>query len=111
MTERITLYVTSDGRYLTEWQLRRRTADGGWTRHIVDRSTGTVLVETSAGSVIGLTRLPGAERPDWLEIRSDGTGVWVADRRRTLPPSSSDGCVLEKPTSALVEAFVAPRRP
>lgn len=107
--ERLTLYATNDGRYLTGWQLRRRVAAGDWTSHLVDRTTGTVLVETDDATVIGLTRIAPAERPDWLELRSDGTGVWVADRRRTLPPSRSNA-VIGMPTRSVLEERIPPRR-
>ena len=110
MIERTTLYATSDGRYLTGWQLGRRVTAGDWTKQLADRSTGTVLVETGDGTVIGLTRLAPGDRPDWLELRSDGTGVWVADRRRTLPPGRTAGCVLESPNAAVVRALAYPKR-
>lgn len=110
MIERTTLYATSDGRYLTGWQLERFVTAGDWTKHLADRSTGTVLVETEDGTVIGLTLLAPDDRPDWLELRSDGTGVWVADRRRTLPPGRTGRCAFEAPNAAIVRALAPPKR-
>lgn len=105
MIDRRSLYVTSDGRYLSGWQFRRRVAAGVWTKQLVDRTTGTALVETDDGAIVGLTRLALADRPDWLELRSDGTAIWVADRRRTLPPGRVGRCVLRAPETADAEAL------
>lgn len=108
--ERTTLYATSDGRYLTGWELGRLVTAGDWTKHLADRSSGTVLVEDREGTVIGLTRLAASDRPDWLELRSNGTGVWVADRRRTLPPGRTGRCAIDSPNAAVVRALAAPKR-
>lgn len=105
MIDRRSLYVTSDGRYLSGWQFGQRVAAGDWTKQLVDRTTGTILVEADEGAIIGLTRLAPADRPDWLELRSDGTAIWVADRRRTVPPGRVSRCLMETPSPAVVEAF------
>lgn len=109
MIDSRTLYVTSDGRYLSGWQVRRRVAVGDWTKQLADHAAGTVLVESDEGTVIGLTRLAPADHPDWLELLSDGTAIWVADRRRTLPPGQTSGCVTDAPNATVVAALVASR--
>lgn len=110
MTDRPTLYVTSDGRYLTGWQLKWLVTAGDWTIQLADRSTGTVLVETGNEPVLGLTKLAPDDQPDWLELRSDGAGVWVADRRRTLPPGRPCGCAVEVPNATIRRALASPKR-
>ncbi|WP_247728433.1 hypothetical protein [Halovivax limisalsi] len=79
------VYRCSDGRYRTRWQIDRRLAAGTWRRCLESSTSATLLVERPDGLLLSLSPVPTASLPSWIELRSDGRGVWIADRRRTTP--------------------------
>lgn len=80
-----TLFEGANGRYYTEWQVRRRFETGNWKRCIRQRSPERRLVGTGDGALLMLVPIEPAELPRWAEIRVAGRGAHVVDTRRPVP--------------------------
>ncbi|WP_320443078.1 hypothetical protein [Halosolutus halophilus] len=79
------LFAGSNGRYYTEWQVRRRLSAGNWKRCIRQRSPDRRLVGTGDGALLLLVPIEPDELPAWAEIRVAGRGARVVDTRRPIP--------------------------
>ncbi len=79
------LFAGSNGRYYTEWQVRRRLSTGEWNRCMRQRSPERRLVGTGDGALLMLVPIDPDELPGWAEIRVAGRGVRVVDTRRPIP--------------------------
>ncbi len=80
-----TVYLCSDGRYRTGWQVDRHLTFGHWRDCMREPATDTWFVEREDGCLLSLSSVSVTSLPDWIELRSNGLGVWIADRRRTTP--------------------------
>lgn len=85
------VYRTSDGRYVTTWQLDRLVERGTWRPCLRDDATGDRLVEGADGTLLSLVEVPVDGLPDWVEVRVDGDRVRAVDARRTRPPTALEG--------------------
>ncbi|WP_254764839.1 hypothetical protein [Natrinema marinum] len=79
-----TLYVGSDGRYYTDWQVRERHRTGEWRLCVRQRRPDRRLVETGDGALVLLTPTDADTLPAGVEIRvADGRARVVDTRRRS----------------------------
>lgn len=79
------VYEGSDGRYYTDWQVRRKLDAGEWRPCLRERGTGRRLVATADGSLVMLVPTPLAALPEWVEVRAAGRVVRAVDTRRSIP--------------------------
>ena len=80
------LFAGSDGRYYTDWQVRRRTDSGCWRRCLSQHdSYGPVrlLVAVDETNLVMLTRVDPATLPGWFEVRVEN------DRARVVRSTSA----------------------
>jgi hypothetical protein len=80
-----TVFEGSDGRYYTDWQVRRRLRDGEWTVCMYQRAPHRRLVEIADNALLMLTPTDPDELPDGLEIRVIERRARVVDTRRVPP--------------------------
>lgn len=80
-----TVFEGSNGRYYTDWQVRRRLRDGEWTVCLHQRAPHRRLVETADDALLLLTPTEPDELPDGLEIRVTERRARVVDTRRVPP--------------------------
>lgn len=77
------LYAGSDGRYYTDWQVSWRFENDEWRACMWDTEEGWELVEDD-DELLWLDPVEWEELPDWAELREEGHGVVVADRRQAV---------------------------
>ncbi|ELZ13984.1 hypothetical protein C479_00996 [Halovivax asiaticus JCM 14624] len=82
-------FVTESGRYLTRWQLTRSFEIGILTARLSVDDEQVLLAERTEGRTVTIVRCPWETLPTHVELRSDGTRVWIADRRRTHPANQA----------------------
>lgn len=83
-----TLFEGSDGRYYTDWQVRRRLRTGEWTFCMQQRAPHRRLVETADDALLLLAPTDPEELPTGLEIRIIERRARVVDTRRAPPRES-----------------------
>ncbi|WP_152415774.1 hypothetical protein [Halovivax asiaticus] len=81
--------MTESGRYLTRWQLTRSFEIGILTARLSVDDEQVLLAERTEGRTVTIVRCPWETLPTHVELRSDGTRVWIADRRRTHPANQA----------------------
>ena len=78
------LYEGSNGRYYTDWEVRRHRRRGAWRLCLRQRDPDRLLVETEEGNLLMLAAIDADELPDWVEIRVIGDIARIVDTRRTV---------------------------
>lgn len=85
------LFSGSDGRYYTDWQVRRRTESGYWRRCLSQHDTqGPVrlLVAIDETNLVMLTRVDPETLPRGFEIRVENDRARVAHSRSAVSNGS-----------------------
>ena len=77
------LFEGSNGRYYTDWEVRRHRRRGAWRLCLRQRDPDRRLVETDDGRLVMLAPIEADELPDWVEIRVIGDIARIVDTRRT----------------------------
>ena len=79
------LYAGSDGRYYTDWQVSWQFESDEWKPCMWSSEEGWELVE-DGDELVWLYPVESEELPDWAELRPEGRGVAVVDRREDDDP-------------------------
>lgn len=74
------LYAGSDGRYYTDWQVAWHFENGEWRACMWDTNEGWELVE-HGDELVWLVPVGRDDLPGWAELRPEGHGTVVVDRR------------------------------
>lgn len=74
------LYAGSDGRYYTDWQVAWHFENDEWHACMWDTNEGWELVEHE-DELVWLVPVGRDDLPGWAELRPEGHGTVVVDRR------------------------------
>ncbi|WP_090614751.1 hypothetical protein [Natrinema salaciae] len=77
-----TVFEGTNGRYYSEWQVRRRLRTGRWNRCMRQRTPDRWLVETADEALLLLAPIEPDELPAGIEIRVADGRVRIVDTRR-----------------------------